>query len=167
MLEGSIEHCKTSDEQWYKAVALSFLGEVALYENDFERAMFYCHESIKLAQQQGDPWCMMPSLMTFGQIAVVEGDFANALSYYQEVVDLLHKIVDKWSLSWALNDLGHVMLAQGELDQAGIYLLEGLTTARELGEPGGFAHLAGRDSCPDCQAVEESSRTLSSQTLQS
>jgi tetratricopeptide (TPR) repeat protein len=127
ILQESIELFKSIDDQWSKALALSFLGEIALYENDLDRAMSLCNQSIELARKQGDPWCMMPSLMSFGQMAVLNGDLTNARSNFQEAVDLLRQIGDNWSLSWGLNGLGHVHLMQGELNQAGINFLEALT----------------------------------------
>jgi len=165
MLQSSIELFTSTDDRWFKALALSWLGEIALYQNDLDRAMSFCNQSIKLARQQGDPWCMMPSLMSFGQMAVLEGDLTNARSSFQKAVDLLRQTGDNWSLSWALNDLGHVMLMQGELDQADIYLLEGLTTANGLGNQGvmlislvGTAALIARRSkdLPDAQHQDTS-----------
>ena len=88
---------------------------------------------------------------------------------FKEAVDLLRQAGDNLSLAWALSELGHVLLMQGELDQAGIYLLEGLTTANGLGNHGilvialvGTAVLIARQSkdLPDALQQDNSKLAL-------
>ena len=133
MYQMSIELLKEIKDHWLEALALSWLGNVALYENDRDRALTLHNQSIKLARQQGDPSGLIPSLMSSGQIAMLDGDFSKARSIFYEAEDLLRKTGDHWSLSWALNDLGHIALMDGELNQASTYLIEALTLANALG----------------------------------
>lgn len=136
MYQKSIELLRETRDQWWEALALSFLGDIALYENDSARAVDLHDQSIKLARQQGDPWCLVPSLMSTAQAAVLDGDLTKARSCFLEAEDLLRKTGDHWSLSWALNDLGHIALIIGEIDQASVYFLEALTLANSLGNQG-------------------------------
>lgn len=133
MFQRSIELFEETKDQWFQAIALSWLGDIALYANDRDHAKTLHNQSIKLARAQGDPWCLVPALMTSAQVALLDKDLIKARSILLEAIDLLHQTGDQWSLSFALNDLGHVMLMEGELDQAAAYFLEGLTLANTLG----------------------------------
>lgn len=132
----AVEIFKDNNDLWNQAISSSWLGDVALYQNDSERAFRLHTESEQLGRQQGDPWCLMPPLMSSAQIDMLNRDLPSAQTKLIEIVDVLHKVNDRWSLSWTLLDLGHVVFLQGNLDQAGLYLLEGLSLANTFGNLG-------------------------------
>jgi hypothetical protein len=133
MYQRCIELFKETNDQWFEAIALSWLGDIALYGNDRARAKALHDQSIKLARAQGDPWCLVPPLMTSAQVTLLDKDLVKARSILLEAIDLLKQIGDQWSLSFALNDMGFVNLMEDELDQAAVYFLDGLTLANRLG----------------------------------
>jgi predicted ATPase len=132
MYQKGIELARETRDLWYEAIGISWLGDIALYEGDDQRALDLHNQSIRLARQQGDPWCLMPALMSSGQIAVRAGDLASARRTFLEAEDLLRKTGDQWSLCWALNDLGHIALKDGALDQGSSYLMEALALSNTL-----------------------------------
>ncbi len=133
MLQRGIELFKATNDKWYEAIAFSWLGEVAIYENDRDRGKDLQNQSIRLAREQGDPWCLVPPLMSSAQVALVDRDLIKSRAILLEAITLLRKTGDQWSLSFALNELGHIALMEGELDQGCAYFLEGLTLANTLG----------------------------------
>jgi tetratricopeptide (TPR) repeat protein len=133
MYHRSLDLCKEIEDQWLEVITTSWLGDIAMYEDDNDRALILYNQSIRLAREQGDPWVLSPSLMSSGQIAIVRGDLVNAHSILLEVEALLRQTCDHWSLTWALNDLGHITLREGTLDQAAAYFLEAINLARVMG----------------------------------
>lgn len=133
MYQRCIELFRGINDQWFEAIALSWLGDIALYANDREQAKSLHSQSIKLARAQGDPWCLVPPLMTSAQVTLLDKDLVKARSLLLEAIDLVKQTGDQWSLTFALNDMGFVNLMEDELVQAATYFLDGLTLANRLG----------------------------------
>jgi predicted ATPase len=133
MFERCIELYREIGDLWYEAVSVSWLGDLAAYEDDGERARVLHERSMELAEAQGDPWCRIPALMSMGQQAVVDGDLERAEPLCLEAERILRDVGDRWSLCWALNDLAFLAIMNDELTLAGKYLREGLEIGHALG----------------------------------
>ncbi len=125
VLQRSIELFDETNDAWFEALAFSWLGELALFENDREGAEDLHNRSIELARAQGDPWCLAPALLSTARMALMNGDLGTSHSILLEAIGLLRDTGDQWSLSNALIELGNVALLERNLSEANMYLDEG------------------------------------------
>jgi tetratricopeptide (TPR) repeat protein len=136
MFEESIELLRGLNEKWGQSLALSWMGDVALLDKDFERARQLHEQAIELAREQGDPWIFLAPLMSGGNTALITGSPEEAEAIASEAIGLLREIDDKWSLAWGLNSLGHAALQLGHLEVARASFEECIVVARNIGNPG-------------------------------
>jgi tetratricopeptide (TPR) repeat protein len=136
MFEESIELLKALNEKWGQSLALSWMGDVALLEKDFERAQRLHEQAIAVAREQGDPWIFLSPLMSGGNSAMIAGSPEKAEAICYEAIGLLREIDDKWSLAWGLNALGHAALQLDHLEVARASFEECISVARNIGNPG-------------------------------
>ncbi len=118
MFRESISLLHSLDEKWGKSLALSWMGDVALLEKDFDQARALHEQAIAVAREQGDPWIFLSPLMSGGNSAMIAGSPEKAEAICYEATKLLREIDDKWSLAWGLNALGHAALQLEHLDVA-------------------------------------------------
>jgi tetratricopeptide (TPR) repeat protein len=136
MFQESIELLRGLNENWGQSLALSWMGDVAFLDKDFERARSLHEQAIDIAREQGDPWIFLAPRMSGGNTALIAGSPEEAEAVSFEAVGLLREIDDKWSLAWGLNSLGHAALQLGHLDIARASFEECISVARNIGNPG-------------------------------
>jgi hypothetical protein len=112
------------------------MGDVALLDQDFDRARKLHEQAIEVAREQGDPWIFLSPLMSGGNSAMIAGSPEKAEAICYEAIGLLREIDDKWSLAWGLNALGHAALQLDHLEVARASLEECIAVARNIGNPG-------------------------------
>jgi hypothetical protein len=134
--EESIRHFRALHEKWGESLALSWMGDVALLDKDFDRARELHKQAIGVAREQGDPWIFMAPLMSGGNSAMIAGSPEEAEAICSEAIVLLREIDDKWSLAWGLNGLGHAALQLDHLEVARTSFEECIAVARNIGNPG-------------------------------
>ncbi len=121
------------------ARVLSAAGWLAFEGGDYERARYFCAESLVRWREVNDVWWIADSLNRLGHAAQQQGDYDNAVAYYEESESLYHQLEDRSGIALALNRLGHLAQLTGNYLQAMMLIEQSLTIRRELGEKRGIA----------------------------
>jgi DNA-binding CsgD family transcriptional regulator len=128
-------------------VSLLWLGSVARYQGDGERATELLDASLAISRALGDEIIRLRILSHRGMVAHAEGQPGLATELLEESLTLARRVGSKWGTAVALTDLGIVASARGDAGQATSYCLDALTLLRDLGDRWGIArglHTLGR-----------------------
>jgi tetratricopeptide (TPR) repeat protein len=116
-----LEEClvldRTVGEKNRIAAALSYLGDVATSQGDFERAMALNEESLALARAL-DTGSIARSLLHLGLTLQERGDVARAGLVFTESLALHHERGNRGAVAWCLEGLAGVACAQRQPDCA-------------------------------------------------
>ena len=119
------------------------LGNIALFQGDYERADRVFQEALSLHRDRGDALHLSRDLGGVGAAALNLGDLTRARTLSDESLVLAQRYHDRWATAMSLTFVGHVELAAGDHGRA----LAVFTEA---------AHLNGRDRFPTLITVNAS-----------
>jgi non-specific serine/threonine protein kinase len=92
---------------------LAGLGELALRQRSYPRAIAFLEESLALRRQQGDRWGIGTSLGSLGWAAMLQGDYKRMRAVLGESIAVRIDIGDRSGIAWCLEKL-----AEGDLNEA-------------------------------------------------
>ena len=133
VLERSVELGEAGHDAFALALALRFLGDIAInYEADVDKAEVLLDRSLRAAEQLGDPWAIVRSLLFAGWVPWTRQRFEVAETIWQRA---LHTVdpKDYWARVRALIALSINHAQIGDVDGS-LHLIE---DARALAEESG------------------------------
>jgi predicted ATPase len=119
---------------------LTVMGQVTLYQNDFQQAQAYYDEFATLAKAFNNRNDLGVALQGLGDIAHFSGDYPRARALYLESLALDREIENIHGVGWALDRLGNVAFEQGLVEEALACYTESLQTFEALAHLTGIAH---------------------------
>ena len=121
------------------AEAINYIGNVYKDHGEFERALEFYNESLKISTEIGDEMGITVRLNNIGVIYKNQGELSLALDYYNNSLKLGKKLGYKHEIAESLNNIGVIHLYQGEISIALEYYLKSLEIREELGNKNGIA----------------------------
>jgi class 3 adenylate cyclase/tetratricopeptide (TPR) repeat protein len=104
-LERSVELAEANDEAFALALALRFLGDIAInFEGDVDKAEKLLARSLAAAEQLGEPRAITRSLLFAGWVPWTRERFADAETVWQRALEVAEPN-DSWARVRALNAL--------------------------------------------------------------
>jgi predicted ATPase/DNA-binding SARP family transcriptional activator len=133
------------------AVVQIYLGQIALYDGDYERARAAFVACLPLLRELGWRSNLAYGLVRLAEIARAQGDHAQAAAYYAEGLALFRDEGDQGlpAVAWVLSGRAVLALEQGEWTLAQAHLAESLAIARDTG------HVGAPERAPELAGVLE------------
>jgi tetratricopeptide (TPR) repeat protein len=130
--EGEIvlDLARRTAEQRSEGVALIDLGYTALWMKDFDRALDYAHQAVKVGEKIDDRPLQAGGHYITGAVRAITGSPDRAKKTVDRVLTISRPANEMRYQSFALSLLGHLTNWQGAYAQAAQYLSEGLHIAR-------------------------------------
>jgi len=113
--------------------------ELAICQDDFERAEALCRESLALSQQLGERVDKVTVIWQLGFVAWGRNQYAEARVQLEAAAALYQELGDMLNRARALAYVARVFDAQGEYSQARAHAEESLRLSRSLGHKGRIA----------------------------
>jgi predicted ATPase/DNA-binding CsgD family transcriptional regulator len=155
--------CRQAGDEFWTAVALNLLSEVALHTGRPEHAAARADEALAVAQAAGDGWNEGYALGTRAAIAARLGKLREAQQLTSASADIMRRIDQQWGAARALLGLGDLARLRGHPGEAHSRYVEALAILREIGARPEIARcLAGLGRVAmDLGAMEQARRHLS------
>jgi ATP/maltotriose-dependent transcriptional regulator MalT len=143
--------------------------ELAITQDDLERAEVLCRESLALSRELGDSADKATALFQLGFIAWARCKYAEARAQLEEAVTLFQELGDTWSRARSLAYLARTFAAQGEYGRARARAEESLELSYALDNKGRIAialcelarvRFLAQDDFAQAQALAEQSLAL-------
>lgn len=144
-------------------------AELAITQDDLERAEALCKESLALSQHLGDRACMATTLFQLGFIAWTRCRYAEARMQLKEAVASFKQVGDTWNQARSLAYLARACASQGEYSYARTLAEQSLELSRTLDNKGRIAialnelarvRFLAQDDFAQAKAMAEESLTL-------
>jgi tetratricopeptide (TPR) repeat protein len=109
---------KTHDDPFTLALALRFLGDIAInVDADLEKAEALLERSVLAAEQLGDPWGIARTLLFAGWVPWTRDRYEEAEAIWRRALDMADTD-DRWARIRALTALSINRDSMGDLDEA-------------------------------------------------
>ncbi len=120
------------------AIAQLHLGQVALYDGDYERARALFVASLPMIRALGWRSTVAEGLAGLADMACAQGDYTQAAALYTEVLAIFRELGDQHlpACATVLARLTDVALAHGDWTVAQRYVAESLAIAQAAGQDG-------------------------------
>lgn len=128
-----LEAARAAGEQDKERDLLINMGQVYRRVDQYENALYYLEEGLKLARQGGDQQSVVDALYHLGTVAWSQGYNDKALIYHQEAVDICRQLgLTNLVAVQALHGLGEARWLSGDAKGAIELYEESLTLARQI-----------------------------------
>ncbi len=121
------------DHQREIAVVCCNLGDVHLRRAEHSQAQAFLRRSLSIAERIGELPLICMSFNNLGLLAARVGDLADAENWYKKGLVQAERINDPVNIHLLYTYLTSVLLDQGRLEEAGKYVLKGLSISRAIG----------------------------------
>jgi tetratricopeptide (TPR) repeat protein len=128
-LLGDVQHDPVS-----KAYALFFMGQDALYDQDFTRAQTLFQEVLTLSRQEGLKEHAASTLLMLGLAAAGNKDYERALAFNDESLVMVRQAQGQWAESLLLCNIAVIREEQDDYPQARTLIRQSLQLSNELGD---------------------------------
>jgi predicted ATPase/DNA-binding CsgD family transcriptional regulator len=154
--------CRDAADEYWTAVALNLLAEVALHTGRVDEAVASADEALSIAQAAGDGWNEGYALGTRGAIAARRGKLRESEQLATASVAVMRRIDQQWGAARALLGLGDLARFRSRPGEAHGWYVEALAILREIGARPEIARcLAGLGRVAmDLGAIEQARRHL-------
>ncbi len=136
-LEIALKQFKTLKKQlnpnWYSLMTLNELGNVALYQGEYPKALDYYQQALDLAKANNDLWQLSRTFSNLGTIKDLTGNYAEAEALHKESLSLKETLDDKDGIAVCYLNLGTVQYVQGNYTDAQPLFEQSHTIFRALG----------------------------------
>ena len=105
--------------------------------SQFDEALLYLEQSLKIQQQIGDRNGEGATLNNISQIYDVRGDYETALQYLEQSLKIQQQIGNQRGESATLNNIGQIYDARGDYETALQYLEQSLKIQQQIGNRSG------------------------------
>jgi len=117
-LQAASDLLELSDNIWLKALVEYFMGLLAYYKGDSERAAVLLEETVALAREGQYKPDLARSLVTLGRVKLALGEVELAARLLREGLGLFREVGHKLGIATALEQLAIVSTVQGNCRQA-------------------------------------------------
>lgn len=117
-----------------RALALSWLGVLLLFQGEKSRAWAVLNDALGAARSADDPRTLTVSLLCLGLHAKVIGEWAKSAPLLEEAVEVSRQAGDRWGTARSLHDLGITALYGRDYAKAERLLEEALVGYRGIGD---------------------------------
>ncbi|TAK49527.1 MAG: tetratricopeptide repeat protein [Saprospiraceae bacterium] len=114
--------------------ALGNIGYLHLKTGDYEQALLFLQQSLKIRQEIGDRKGEGTTLNNISQIHSAKGDYDTAIKYLQQSLKIQQEIGDQQGEGTTLNNISQIHSAKGDYDTALKYLQQSLKIQQEIGD---------------------------------
>jgi predicted ATPase/class 3 adenylate cyclase len=114
--------------------ALSGASVLSFIQGDYQKAMDYAEQHLRLVRTLGDTKGTANALNNLGVMAVEQGEFARAIPLLAENLDLRRELDDTWGIAAALNNLGRAAEGEQDYERAETYYAESISLFRHLSD---------------------------------
>jgi tetratricopeptide (TPR) repeat protein len=114
------------------ASRLRALGNVTLWQRDYERTGALYEEGLALARELGDKHGIAALLNSLGEMARFQGDYDRAAALYEESLVLFRELGGRLQIAMILHNSAYVVLRQGDGRQAAASFGESLVLYQDL-----------------------------------
>ncbi|HSH04758.1 MAG TPA: tetratricopeptide repeat protein [Anaerolineae bacterium] len=130
---------EVAEESYDAPFCHNYLGEIARWQSDYERALA-CHERAQtLAAQYGYVWEELMALSGLGSVYYHRGDSGRAYEYYEACYQLSRQHQIAWVESQQLKQMGVAKYRLGAYDEAVELFNQALALYNQLGDSGNLA----------------------------
>jgi predicted ATPase/DNA-binding CsgD family transcriptional regulator len=133
LVRAGLELCREAGDEFWTAVALNLLTEIALHTGRIEEAAASADEALAIAQAAGDGWDEGYALGTRAAIAGMAGKLREAEQLASASVSVMRRIDQQWGAARALLGLGDLARLRGHLGEAHSRYVEALPILQEVG----------------------------------
>ena len=127
------------DETWSFAASLNSLGNASDSLGQYQQAIEYHQQSLKIFQDIGDISGIASSLNNLGNVYNSLGKYQQALEYYQQSLKIFQYIGNISGIAKSLNNLGSASRNLGQYQQAIEYHQQSLKISQDIGDISGIA----------------------------
>ncbi len=124
----------TEEDLENKVVTLTNIGNIYYARGDFDTALGYQEQSLKISKQIGDKYGEGVALNNISQIYDARGDFDTALGYLEQSLKISEQIGDKSGEGVTLNNISQIYQDRGDFDTALGYLEQSLKISKQIGD---------------------------------
>jgi predicted ATPase/DNA-binding NarL/FixJ family response regulator len=128
-----LELCRETGDEYWAAVALNLLSEVAQHTGRTEEAIARADQALAVAQAAGDGWNEGYALGTRAAIAARAGKLAEAYQLASASVSVMRRIDQQWGVARVLVGLGDLARLRGYPGEAHDRYVEALPILQEIG----------------------------------
>ncbi|MGH3172498.1 MAG: ATP-binding protein, partial [Streptosporangiaceae bacterium] len=125
--------CREADDQYWVAVGLNLLAEIALHTGRIDEAAASADEALAIAQAADDGWNEGYALGTRAAIAARRGKLREAEQLATASVAVMRRIDQQWGGARALLGLGDLARFRNHPGEAHGWYVEALAILREIG----------------------------------
>ncbi|HSL10414.1 MAG TPA: AAA family ATPase [Actinomycetota bacterium] len=135
-LEQAVEVGERIDDGWTLALALRFLGDIAINVHaDVDGAEKLLSRSLDAAEAIDEPYAITRTLLFAGWVPWTRHDFAEAERIWRRALELAERNDDRWSQVRALTSLSIDLGEMGDrLDEAAALIERARAIARAMGD---------------------------------
>jgi tetratricopeptide (TPR) repeat protein len=162
LADEGLKLCRDVGDEFWTAVALNLLSEIALHTGRPEHAAAYADEALSVAQAAGDGWNEGYALGTRAAVAARLGKLREAQQLTSASASVMRRIDQQWGAARALLGLGDLARLRSHPGEAHSRYVEALAILREIGARPEIARcLAGLGRVAmDLGAIEQARRHL-------
>ena len=133
LVRAGLELCREAADEFWTAVALNLLAEIALHTGRTQEAMACVDEALAIAQAADDGWNDGYALGTRAALAAGAGQLREAEQLANASVSVMRRIGQQWGAARALLGLGDLARLRGHPGEAHSKYVEALPILQEIG----------------------------------
>jgi predicted ATPase/DNA-binding CsgD family transcriptional regulator len=133
LAEAGLELCREAGDDFWTAVALNLLSEIALHTGRADEAADRANRALSVAAAAGDGWNEGYALGTRAAIAARAGKLREAHQLASASVAVMRRIDHQWGAARALLGLGDLARLRGQPGEAHSRYVEALPILQEIG----------------------------------
>jgi tetratricopeptide (TPR) repeat protein len=122
-----------------KSLAINSLGIIFYNKGEFEKAIIYYMESLKIREEMNDRKGIAATLNNLGIVYQEQADYFKAINCYTRCLKIYEEITDKIGEANCLSNIGRVYFEQGEIEKSVEYQNKGLEIRKAIGDKRGLA----------------------------
>jgi tetratricopeptide (TPR) repeat protein len=123
------------------AIILYNYGALIEERGDYETALTYYEQSLKISEEFGDRLGIASSLSQIGNIYYRRGKYNKALENYEQALEISEELGNRSGIAVSLHKIGMIYESQDEYDKALEYYDHSLKISEELGNRSDIADL--------------------------
>jgi len=136
----AVQAARHLDDRLGEANALTDLGAMRLYTNDFPAAAQVLEQALGIYCDLGDRLGQANALSSLGDVGRATGEYPAAAQVLEQALDIYRDLGDRLGRAAALRHVGVVRRASGEYPAAAEALEQALTIYRDIGDRLGQAN---------------------------
>jgi predicted ATPase/DNA-binding CsgD family transcriptional regulator len=133
LVRAGLELCRAAGEEFWTAVALNLLSEIALHIGQADEAAARANDALAVAQAADDGWNEGYALGTRAAIAALVGRLREAELLASASLRVMRRIDQQWGAARALLGLGDLARLRGQPGEAHGRYVEALPILQEIG----------------------------------